>query len=454
MSLRTRRILFIFFILSFLIITPLVISYAAGYKFVFGKKVLQKTGMLVLDTEPTGAKIYLNGKPEQNLFKKYFSDQENFITTPAKIKNLLPGEYEIKMEKDGYWPWEKKLEVKPGMAAFAEDVYLFKKDLPLMLASKAFQEILLSPDKKKLAGLSEEKINIINLETEDIKEFSFKQEKTDSFFWSPDSKKILAGATVFNLASQPEKIELEMLIEKSALKLKWRGNNEIAYMPATSKNILSFNLETKINKNLYTGEKIIDFLIPRLRDNLFIINQTDKTNTLSINEIDGGKIIRNIELPSFADFEFINPEHNLINLYDKKQQTLYLINPFSNFPLAETINNIKYAYWINDNKLLYGNDFEIWTMDFPGEQTRYKTLITRISSPINKIIWHPSNNYIIYSDNNGLYALELDDREKRNTTELIKLNNIAFPNLNSDGTALYFYAQIGNQEGLYKLAIQ
>lgn len=452
MSLKTRRILFIFFILSFLTITPLVISYAAGYKFVLGKKVFQKTGMLILDTEPEGAKIYLNGKPEQNLFKKYFSDQENFITTPAKIKNLLPGEYEIKMEKDGYWPWEKKLEVKPGMAAFAEDIFLFKQDLPLLLASGIIQETLLSPDKNKLAGLSEEKISIINLETEDIKEFSFKQEKTDSFFWSPDSKKILAGATVFNLEVLPKKIELETLIEKSALKLKWRGNNEIAYIASAGKNILSYNLETKTNNKLFSGEKIIDFLIKD--NNLFIISQADKTNTLSINEIDGSKNIRNIELPSFADFEFINPENNLINLYDKKQQTLYLINPFSNFPLAETINNIKYAYWINDSKLLYGNNFEIWTMNFPGEQTRYKTLITRISSPINKIIWHPSNNYIIYSDDNDLYALELDDREKRNTTELTRLDNIAFPNLNRDGTALYFHAKIGNQEGLYKLAIQ
>ena len=131
---------------------------------------------------------------------------------------------------------------------------------------------------------------------------------------------------------------------------------------------------------------------------------------------------------------------------------LYLIDPLLEFnPLRETINNIKYTMWINDKKLLYANDFEVWLFDVNESK---KTLLTRISRGINNILWHPSNNYVIFSTDKTINIIELDDREKRNIIELIKLENIKWLTLGEDGNILYFYAKIGNQEGLYKLAIQ
>lgn len=107
--------------------------------------------------------------------------------------------------------------------------------------------------------------------------------------------------------------------------------------------------------------------------------------------------------------------------------------------------------WINDNKLLYSNDFEIWLYDLNNHK---KTILTRISEPITGIIWHPSNNYVIYSTDKSINIIELDEREKRNITELICLDKISSLNLSQKGDILYFMAKIGNQEGLYKLAIQ
>ncbi len=157
-------------------------------------------------------------------------------------------------------------------------------------------------------------------------------------------------------------------------------------------------------------------------------------------------------MPGSDNYYFINSTHSLLNLYDQDHQILYLIDPFSLFysPLQETINNIKYTYWVNDNKLLYANDFEVWLFDLELNQ---KILLTRISQTIASIIWHPSNNYIIYSTDTTISTIELDEREKYNITEIIKLDKIAFPVLNQKGDTLYFYAKIGNQEGLYKLAI-
>ena len=95
MTLKQRRVLYTLFILAFLIITPAIILYASGYKIGNGLK-LQKTGIFIIDSKPRGAKIYLNDKLEQDQIKKWLLDKNSFVVTPAKIKNLLPGEYLVR----------------------------------------------------------------------------------------------------------------------------------------------------------------------------------------------------------------------------------------------------------------------------------------------------------------------------------------------------------------------
>ena len=92
----------------------------------------------------------------------------------------------------------------------------------------------------------------------------------------------------------------------------------------------------------------------------------------------------------------------------------------------------------------------LWTYD---KNNFKKTILTRISNKINFVLWHPSNNYIIYSTDEALFTIELDNREKHNTNQLIKLKNIDYLNINNDGTALYFYSQLGKQNVYLKLPI-
>src|SRR3989339_1238981 len=132
MSLKQRQALFIFFILVFLTATPLISLYAIGYKIGSGFS-FQKTGMLILDTDPKGAKIHLDGKIQQNFFKRIYAEEQSYIRTPAKIKNLLPGTYDVRVELPGFWPWQKKLTVNPGQSTFAADIRPFKKALPQLL---------------------------------------------------------------------------------------------------------------------------------------------------------------------------------------------------------------------------------------------------------------------------------------------------------------------------------
>ncbi len=461
MSLATRRILYIFFIILFLIITPMVIFYAAGYKFNLSGVKFQRTGTFIFDTKPKGAKIFINGQPQQTFFKKYYSQEKSFIKTPAKIKNFLPGEYNIKFELDNYWSWQKKLFIYPGASTYAEDVYLFKKNLPMLLLPDKINNSQLSPDKNKLAILTDKQITILNLTNEEQIKLPFiNRLSTTTYAWAPSSKKLLLNKTVLSIDNAEEKTDLGGHIKTEINKPKWDYTSDDKLYYQNQNNIYSFALATKANVKLgftcpaFYGKTQFsigsDYLVKN--DYLYLISQTGNTTNLNIFKIDSKKLIRKINLPGSDNYYFINSTHSLLNLYDQDHQILYLIDPFSLFyaPLQETINNIKYTYWANDNKLLYANDFEVWLFDLELNQ---KILLTRISQTIASIIWHPSDNYIIYSTDTTISTIELDEREKYNITEIIKLDKIAFPVLNQKGDTLYFYAKIGNQEGLYKLAI-
>ncbi|MEI6597230.1 MAG: hypothetical protein WCL13_03450 [bacterium] len=184
---------------------------------------------------------------------------------------------------------------------------------------------------------------------------------------------------------------------------------------------------------------------------LYLIIKSGSVISLEIIDAATGQNIKNINLRETGNYSFINAEQNLLNLYDNNHKILYLIDPLSSYrPLTEIINNVKTAFWANSNDLIYANDFEIWLYNL---ETKNKTLITRISDTIKNAVLHPSKNYIVYSTEQTINAIELDEREKRNITELIKFESINSFVLAADDI-IYFLGKTDNSEGLYKFFIQ
>lgn len=460
MTIATRRFLYIAFILAFSIITPWVISYAAGYQLSFSlSKPLQfqKTGMLILNSSPDQAMIYLNGNIQQIFSKKYFGkifgSNQSYILTPAKIKNLLPGEYDVRLEKDGYWLWQKKLTVKGGESTYAEDVYLFKNNLPFLIADGEVKNSLLTSDGKRLITLTIDNLFITNTSDDTTKKIALKI-TADNFSLSPDEKRLIIGNFVYDIDGDAEPISLAGSVGQDALNFQWNktANDKIIYISSSnngSQNTLKeVNLTDLSIRHIIATEKIENYFI---KDGIiYIINAIGNQKRIYIYDSEHVRLT-DFELSKSDDYSFINSNNNLINLFNNRQKTLYLINPKNKFQIEEIINNVSFASWINNNKLLYGNDFEIWIYDMQYNQ---KSLLTRVSSSIQKAMLHPSDNYIIFVTENTIKTIELDDREKRNITELFKLEKISNPQLNSTGDMLYFGGKIGNQEGLYKLSIQ
>jgi len=107
-----RAVAFYFSVMLFCVLLPVILSYALGYKIDYRNFKIYKTGILYIASRPAGASIYLNGAMRQEL-------------TPAQIEELRPGEYEVEVRKDGFYPWEKNMTVRPNMATKADQIILF-----------------------------------------------------------------------------------------------------------------------------------------------------------------------------------------------------------------------------------------------------------------------------------------------------------------------------------------
>lgn len=110
-----RKLFFYLFLLIYAAATPTVILYALGYTIRPEQKIpWVKTGLVSIETFPSSATVYLNGRK--------FRDK-----APTILRDLLPGKYSIRASLKGYETWEKEVEVFPERAARLEPVVLLPK---------------------------------------------------------------------------------------------------------------------------------------------------------------------------------------------------------------------------------------------------------------------------------------------------------------------------------------
>ena len=128
--------IFIFLFIAFLSLT--VILFGRGYRLDFKKKTLTGTGLLVATSDPQGASIFVNSR---------------LASATNETLNLEPDWYDVRIEKEGYVPWQKKMEIKKEIVA-ETNATLFPSNPSLFpLTSTGAKSASLSPDNAKLAYL-------------------------------------------------------------------------------------------------------------------------------------------------------------------------------------------------------------------------------------------------------------------------------------------------------------
>jgi hypothetical protein len=248
--------------------TSLISLYAAGYRLTLSwplnfKNLLQQTGTLILDSEPAGAVISINNYNGQSFWQKYFSTQPKQYYTPAKIKNIIPGEYLVRFDLANYWPYEKKVRIYPGEATYLEDIDLFRQDLPLKIIDAKVQEIQMTNDQNYILLKDDKKIIDLNTEAETQISLS-----ADTFERPEDLINIVKSKEVKHISI----ISSDLLIYAT----DW----EIYLFDAkTNQHTLVTRLSQQITSVAW---RLGDYIVYSTNNSINIINLKDRTNPTTL----------------------------------------------------------------------------------------------------------------------------------------------------------------------------
>jgi hypothetical protein len=134
-----RRTRYLFIALGFLvfgIISPLIVLYVSGFSYDWKTDSITATGLLSVKTEPSRAKIYLDG--------------EEAGTSPSTIRFLKPKDYDVVIKKDGYFDWTKRLEIKSGKVTWASDrlpeLNLIRRDPAAVIVTSSVRDFVVGND--------------------------------------------------------------------------------------------------------------------------------------------------------------------------------------------------------------------------------------------------------------------------------------------------------------------
>lgn len=116
--------------------TTIAVFLAKGYRFSSKTGTLNGTGIISITSAPDQASVYLDGHLT--------------TATNANINSLLPKEYDVKIAKDGFIPWEKKVMVKEGLVTQIKATLFPSIPTVYPLTYNGAEDLALSPDGARL----------------------------------------------------------------------------------------------------------------------------------------------------------------------------------------------------------------------------------------------------------------------------------------------------------------
>lgn len=137
MFLRIRPFLLSFATVSIIFgVAIIIIAYGRGYRFDFSNRALNSTGLIVIQSDPSGAQILVNGELKS--------------ATQATL-TLSPDWYDITITKDGFQPWKKHMNVQGEVVNKIEALLLPINPSLTALTVNGVVSPSISPDGSKLA---------------------------------------------------------------------------------------------------------------------------------------------------------------------------------------------------------------------------------------------------------------------------------------------------------------
>jgi len=446
MTLTHRRIIYLSFMAIFFMVLPLIILYANGYKYNFKKDNLQKSGIIFLETKPKDVEVFLNNNKIDDKI-------------PVLIKNLTPNEYNLKVIKEGYGDWIKKVNVNEGQTTFLQYVRLFKNN---ETADNLYQgkinnfkynvdeNILVLHEiiqgKHRLTWFdadNQEKKEII-VTTENIKDFEL-VENGKLIFVTTDEH-----AWLINPAAQVS-FDLNKIIGiTQPINLKVNNYNGDYIYFVDKDGLYNYNLINN-KKELLLPYAPIDYLIEN--NTLYYLNQ-NSLNNIFLNEFNlANKTTKEniLSLELADDYQILNVKNNFFTIKNKATNKLTVFDKQTN--KITKFDGAEYVNWNNQyEELIYNNTNELWVFKPLAERDK-QLLLNRTSESLGEAQWYPLTTHVIYHTNNVIKIIE-NLATNRNITDIFQADEILQLVINKKGDKIYFIGQVDGVDGLFELEIE
>lgn len=236
-----RYVAFYFSLALYFTLLPIVLAYSLGYHIDFNKFKIYKTGILSLVSSPSGASIYINGKPYPDI-------------TPARIEELKPGTYSVELKREKFYPWQKELSVIPNMVTRADNIVLFPILQDIVRINSLETVNFIIPDaKNQIYHMTRSGLYVSNMDGTNLKKLSRYSDwpiRIVNKRFSPNGKKILYfnedGIWVIYLTGreqlkEDETAEVEEVLKSPGLikdAFWYSGSNNIVFIADKDINVL------------------------------------------------------------------------------------------------------------------------------------------------------------------------------------------------------------------------
>jgi hypothetical protein len=376
-----------FGVLVFLILTPILVLFTRGYEIDWKTRTFVKTGVFVVRTLPTKAQVYINNKKINGV-------------TPETIRFLLPGNYDVSVQKADYQTWTKKLHITAQFATWINEgrdfITLFfsqPKNAKTIPASNP----TVSNDGTELIYADAGQIKSYSVGNLDEDKLGATTDLTSRINFGPNLTWQKAGQT-FDLLKSIENLPLDA---KAISKAQTDGK-QIVFVANGSLYTISDEVPLMIDKDVsgftLDGDSVWYVTGTALKQyNLSSNNSVTAINTLPISAT--SQVIRG----GGKSFLVLN-------------NSLYTINDF----LEKIYDNVVFVNFDNDaNKMLFGNFNEILTYDSQKKTT--ELILRSISQVLNPVI-NSYTGYVFFVNEGKIKAIELDGRDHRNIYTILSIN--------------------------------
>lgn len=412
--------------------------YTAGYRYDIKNGLLRKTGSVNIDILPTSAEVFIN-------------NVKIISRIPIRLNNLPSGKYTVTIKNEGYFDWQKNIEVVSKETVYIKDIILLKKNNPEMLQTGIVQDLTISPNNQyliySLVKNDTKEIWQKNIETAEIllvdvfdtlENLIFTFSPNGNYYIISTEKTPYAKISIINTAQPKKKIDLTDHSVVPIVKYQWKESSAPEIYYATDLQIMSF-FPNNSSQSFVTKNIFVDWFLNE--NQLWAIHENTTTKKMEImKDVLGFNTVFYSDTETEASvWRILKITNNFVLLKKRNQSEMLLLEQNKKYSLPGE----KYLISKYNNWLIVWSSSEIWT----HVQNEEPLLLNRSGMQLKQIL--PLDKYntlgLVWENTaTVLFPYYLVSHEILN-------QKINFAVTDTNKRIMYFGGKHNDEDGLWKI---